>query len=75
MQVPTTFSDNHWIATHAFFDACPALNVYRETPAHLARVWSGDSPDSPTQTIALAFPDAATAETNLLACGATEPTP
>ena len=47
MQAPTAWSDNHWIATPAFYAACPALAAYRDTSAHLARVWSGDDPDNP----------------------------
>lgn len=72
-QVPTTFSGNHWNTTPAFYAACPALAPYTDASRPLTRVWAGDSPSAPTQTVPLVFPDATTAETVLLSCGATEP--
>lgn len=72
-QVPTAFSDNHWNTTPAFYAACPALAAYADATRPLTRVWAGDSPAAPAQTVPLVFPDAGTAETVLLGCGATEP--
>lgn len=64
----------NWIATPRFASAnSAALVAYRKAPGPLTHVWAGDNPASPTQTIALAFPDAATATTVLTACGATTP--
>lgn len=73
VQVPTAFSDNHWNTTPSFYASCPAIQAYLDASRPLARVWAGDSPQSPANTVPLVFPDVATAETILLGCGATEP--
>lgn len=72
-RVPAAFSANHWNATPGFYAACPALLPYVDATRPLVRVWAGDDPANPTQTVPLAFPDALTAEAVLLKCGATEP--
>lgn len=71
VQVPTAFADNRWNTTPRFFTASlGALTAYRVAPSPFTRVWAGDNPAAPTNTVALAFPDAATAQAVLLACGA-----
>lgn len=72
-QAPSAWSANHWNTTPAFYAACPALAPYADATRPLTRVWAGDNPAAPSQTVALVFPDAGTAETVLLNCGATEP--
>lgn len=71
VQVQTGFVDNRWNTTPRFRATnSAALAPYVVGPSPLARVWAGDDPANPIQTVALAFPDAATAATVLLACGA-----
>lgn len=53
--------------THPIFDAVPAIAPYRVTPAHMLDVWAGDDPNAPTITVALLFPDQATAQAVLAA--------
>jgi hypothetical protein len=65
-------STNRWNTTPGFYAAhSAALSPYRIATLPLVRVWEGDDPSNPTQTVALAFPDAATAEATLVGCGAT----
>ncbi|KQS54028.1 hypothetical protein ASG17_13860 [Brevundimonas sp. Leaf363] len=40
----------------------PGLATYVVRPGRLVRVWAGDDPDAPTQTIALWFETAAAAD-------------
>jgi hypothetical protein len=64
----------HWITTPRFATAnTAALAAYRLAPGPLAHVWAGDSASNPTQTVALTFPNAATATAVLTACGAKAP--
>jgi hypothetical protein len=72
VQVPSAFANNRWNTTPGFYTKnAVALLAYKVAPAALTRCWSGDNPANPTLTVALAFPDAATATTVLTACGAT----
>jgi hypothetical protein len=69
--VPTAFSDNRWNTTSEFYNLNKsALTAYVVSPHPLARVWAGDDPANPHRTVALAFPDASTAESVLISCGA-----
>lgn len=64
-------NDNRWNTTPSFFSSnIELLKNYLITSNTLRRVWAGDDPSNPTQTIALVFPDTETAETVLLSCGA-----
>jgi hypothetical protein len=66
-----TLDGVHWITTPRFAAAnVSALAAYKLAPGPLARVWAGDIAASPVNTVALTFPDAATATTVLTACGA-----
>lgn len=74
VQVPTAWAANRWNTTPSFYAShSAALSAYKVAPTPFSRVWSGDNPDSPQATVALAFPDVGTAEMVLLTCGATEP--
>lgn len=55
--------------TFAAFSAL--LTPYRVTPVHpLQNVWAGDDPAHPTETVALRFPDGATASAVIAQIGA-----
>jgi len=43
----------------------PDLEPYVATPSRMRRVWAGDDPEAPEWTVALRFPDQATADSVL----------
>lgn len=57
----------------ALADYAEQLAPYVVTPAQLQSVWAGDDPAAPVMTVSLRFPDDATAQTVLTACGMLPP--
>lgn len=55
----------HVNVTPAVLAARPDLEASVVTPDLMRRVWAGDNPAAPTQTVALRFDDQAAAETAL----------
>lgn len=52
----------HYNTTPSDLAAHPALQPYVVAPSLLQRIWAGDDPAAPTMTVALVFPDQATAD-------------
>lgn len=68
----STLDGLSWITTPRFAAAnSAALAPYKQAHGPLSRAWQGDDAANPTSTVALVFPDAITAQTVLVACGAT----
>jgi hypothetical protein len=58
---PVALTGWHINATQAALAARPDLVAYVVTPAHLRRVWAGDSAVAPVETVALRFANEAEA--------------
>lgn len=60
-EVPTPLTGFHVNITPAVLSGRPELEAFVVNPAALRRVWAGDSPTAPTETVALRFADEAEA--------------
>lgn len=60
---PVLMDGGHLNTTPEYLAAHPQLEPFVVTPSALRRVWSGDDPANPTQTVALRFADEAEALT------------